>query len=61
MKRMVDEWDELTKAHEAYSANEKKEATKGKYGPVSLGAIAFGICFITTLQSISKYSLFPFF
>lgn len=37
-KRQVDEWDELTKAHEAYSASEKKEATKGKYGPVSLGA-----------------------
>lgn len=37
-KRQVDEWDELTKAHEAYSASEKKEATKGKYGAVSLGA-----------------------
>ena len=38
MKRKVDEWDELTKAHDSYSAEEKKEATKGKYKEVSLGA-----------------------
>jgi len=38
MKRQVDDWDQLTKAHDAYSEREKKEATKGKYGPVSLGA-----------------------
>ena len=38
MKREVDEWDDLTKAHDAYSDAEKKEATKGKYNAVSLGA-----------------------
>lgn len=41
MKRKVDEWDELTKATDSYSAEEKKEATKGKYDAVSLGRDAY--------------------
>ena len=40
-KQNVDDWDELTKAHDSYSAEEKKEATKGKYNAVSLGADSY--------------------
>lgn len=40
-RKNVEDWDALTKAHDDYAANEKKEATKGKYDAVSLGADSY--------------------